>query len=150
MCAPEPQMEAGEPSNKSWVVYQLSNLNSIHIWSYLLSPRLPLSAVTPLVESVTVATAGSAQIGCVRLFPWTMVLLLKLPISLSDPPERGTRLCEYILISKNGRALRREREGEKIGRKYDVSKWRAWKKMLHLLEYTLQSFLLSPKLESKD
>lgn len=50
MCAPEPQTEAGEPSNKSWVVYQLSNLNSIHIWSYLHSPHLPLSAVTRLVE----------------------------------------------------------------------------------------------------
>ncbi len=105
----------------------LSSQNSVftfdHISSHL-SPLPPLSALAPLVESVAMVTAGRSQIGCIRLFPLTLVLLLKLPISLTDLLERRRRLCEYILINKNGRALRRERKGENIGRKYDVSKWR--------------------------
>lgn len=80
--------------------------------------------------------------------PRTVVLLLKLPISLSDPLERRRRrLCEYILINKNGRALRRERKGGSIGGKYDVSKGRVEEIMLHFIECTLQSvqsFVLTP------
>ncbi len=100
-----------------FVSLPLSLLSSSH-----LSPLPPLSALAPLVESVAMVTAGRSQIGCIRLFPLTLVLLLKLPISLTDLLERRRRLCEYILINKNGRALRRERKGENIGRKYDVSK----------------------------
>lgn len=46
-----------------------------------------------------------------------MVSLLKLPIRLLDLLERRRRLCEYILININGRALWRKR---KLTGKYDV------------------------------
>lgn len=68
--APEPQMEAGESSNKNWVVYQLSNLNSVHIWSYLLSPPPSPFCCHPLL---------------LRVLPWQRRGALRLVASVSFP-----------------------------------------------------------------
>lgn len=57
MCEPELQIEARESGNKSELYI------SYHIWIVLFLP------ITPLVERVPMVTAGSAQIGCIRLFP---------------------------------------------------------------------------------
>lgn len=83
---------------------------SYQIWMFsfdrIAPPLHPRHASRPLlVESVAMAAAASAQAGCIHPSPWTMVVLLKLPISLSDRLERRRRLCEYILINRNGRAL---------------------------------------------
>lgn len=102
-------------------VHQLSNLNGVRIWSYR-SPTLPLGPL--LVESVAMAAAASSQARCIHPSPWTMVVPPKLPISLSDRLERRRRLCEYILINRNGRALGGEEKWGwgKIGRKSDVGR----------------------------
>lgn len=57
MREPELQIEARESGNKSELYI------SYHIWIVLFLP------ITPLVERVSMVTAGSAQIGCIRLSP---------------------------------------------------------------------------------
>lgn len=71
-------------------------------------PALPLAP--SLLRALPWQRQLSAQAGCIHPSPWTMVVLPKLPISLSDRLERRRRLCEYILINRNGRALGGDRE----------------------------------------
>lgn len=101
-----------------------------------------------------------------RVLPWQRQGALRLAASVSFPEpwfccwncQSASQICRWggrdcvniFWLAKMEGHLGEGGRGETIGRKYDVSKWRAWKKMLHLLEYTLQSFLLCPKLESKD
>lgn len=134
-------------SNKNQVVYQPSNLNGVHIWSYLSPPFLPLSAVTP---SCWERCHGSDRELSDSLHP-SISLNYGCAAEIANQPLRsawrggGDCVNIFWLTKMEGHSEGDGEGGQKIGRKSDVASEGSRRKVLHLTEYALLSLILRLK-----